>query len=284
LSPFARGALTMVTAALFLAAMSATVKAAAHELPNTMVVFFRNAVGLLTLLPWLAREGWAGVRTTHLREHLVRGLFGLGSMYCFFYAIAHLRLADAVLLTYTLPLFLPVVEAVWLDEPFPTRLWLPLGLGFVGILLVLRPTPGLFQPVALVGVVSAILAAVAQVGIRRLTATEPTARIVFLFAAIATAVSAVPALLTWQTPSPGLWWILLAAGVLATAGQIYLTRAYASAPAAWVGPFLYTTVVFSGLVDWLVWQVVPDAFFLAGAVLVVAAGVLTLRLRHTAPL
>jgi drug/metabolite transporter (DMT)-like permease len=273
----------MVTAAVFLAAMSATVKAAAQELPNTMVVFFRNAVGLLTLLPWLAREGWAGVRTAHLREHLVRGFFGLGSMYCFFYAIAHLRLADAVLLTYTLPLFLPVVEAFWLGEPFPTRLWLPLGLGFVGILLVLRPTPGLFQPVALVGVVSAILAAVAQVGIRRLTATEPTARIVFLFAAIATVVSAVPALLTWQTPSPELWWILLAAGVLATAGQIYLTRAYASAPAAWVGPFLYTTVVFSGLVDWLVWQVVPDAFFLAGAALVVAAGVLTLRLRRAAP-
>jgi drug/metabolite transporter (DMT)-like permease len=66
-------------------------------------------------------------------------------MYCFFYAIAHLRLADAVLLNYSLPLFMPFIERVWLREPFPRRLWWGVGLGFLGVLVILRPGPGIFQ-------------------------------------------------------------------------------------------------------------------------------------------
>ena len=93
-------------------------------------------------------------------------------MYCFFYALAHMRLADAVLLNYSLPLFMPVVESLWLGEPFPTRLWTPVLLGFAGILVMLRPGSGLAEPVAIFGVASALFAAIAQVGVRRLTRTE----------------------------------------------------------------------------------------------------------------
>jgi len=189
------------------------------------------------------------------------------------------RLADAVLLTYTLPLFVPLVEWLWLGERLSPRLAGPLAVGFVGIVVILRPTPGLFRPVALLALLSAVLAAIGQVGIRRLTATEPAPRIVFYFAAIATAISAVPAALAWVTPPAQLWPVVAAMGLLATGGQLLLTRAYSSAPAAWVGPFLYTSVVFSGAFDWLFWRVLPDGLFLAGSVLVVVAAVLTLKLR-----
>ncbi|MFN7962847.1 MAG: DMT family transporter [Thermoanaerobaculia bacterium] len=276
---FRQGAALMVGSALLFAAMSAAVKAAAHELPNAMVVFLRNALSLALLAPWVISRGRSALVTRHLREHLVRGLFGLAAMYCFFFSIAHLRLADAVLLTYTLPLFVPLVEWLWLGERLSPRLAGPLAVGFVGIVVILRPTPGLFRPVALLAVLSAVLAAIGQVGIRRLTATEPAPRIVFYFAAIATAISAVPAALAWVTPPAQLWPVVAAMGLLATGGQLLLTRAYSSAPAAWVGPFLYTSVVFSGAFDWLFWRVLPDGLFLAGSVLVVVAAVLTLKLR-----
>jgi drug/metabolite transporter (DMT)-like permease len=270
----------MVASALFFAAMSAAVKAAAQTLPNTQVVFFRNAVALLVLLPWALRRGVAAVRTDRLPEHLIRGLGGLGAMYCFFFAIAHLRLADAVLLNYTLPLFLPAVERLWLGEPIARRLWRPLAIGFVGILVILKPGTGLFQGPALVALAAAVLAAVAQVGIRNLTRTEPTTRIVFYFALIATAVSALPLPFTWRNPTPPAWAALVASGLLATVGQLLLTQAYASAPAAQVGPFLYTSVVFSGLLDWLFWRTLPDGLFLLGAALVTAAAVVALRQRR----
>ena len=276
----ARGALYMVVSALFFAGMSAAVKAAAATLPNTMVVFFRNAVGLAAILPWVLHRGEAAFRTERLPEHLIRGLGGLAAMYCFFFAIAHLRLADAVLLNYTLPLFLPAVERLWLAEPIPKHLAWPLGIGFVGILFILKPGTGLFQAPALVGLAAAVFAAVAQVGIRNLTRTEPTLRIVFYFALIATAVSALPLPFTWRSPSPAAWAALVASGLLATVGQVLLTQAYASAPAAQVGPFLYASVVFSGLLDWIFWRTLPDGLFLIGAALVTAAAVVALRRRR----
>jgi drug/metabolite transporter (DMT)-like permease len=228
-------------------------------------------------LPWLGGLGRGALRTTRPGEHVLRGLAGLGSMYCFFFAIARLPLAEAVLLNYTLPLYMPLIERVWLHEPIPPRVWPPLLLGFAGVALVLRPGPGMFRPAALAAVASAILASIAQVGVRRLTATEPVEKIVLYFAVVSTAVSAVPAALAWRSPSGSLWPVLLAMGVLATAGQLLLTRAYALAPASRVGPFIYSSVVFAGALDWMFRGVVPGPLSLAGALLVIVAGIMALR-------
>ena len=127
---------------------------------------------------------------------------GLGAMSCFFYAIGKLRLADAVLLNFSLPLFIPLVARVGLGERFPPRLWRALGLGFVGLILILKPTPGLFDPAALVGLAAGMLGAVAQVTIRGLTSSEPTTRIVFYFAALSTLLAALPAAAVWNAPPP----------------------------------------------------------------------------------
>jgi drug/metabolite transporter (DMT)-like permease len=277
-----RGAVYMLLAALFFAGMGASVKASSRELPNAMVVFFRNAVGLLVLLPWLARGGREGLRTRHLGEHLFRSVTGLAAMFCLFYSIAHMRLADAVLINQSVPLVLPLVERVWLKEPIAPRLWWPIGVGFLGLLFILKPGSELFQPVALVALASTLFASVAQVGIRRLTRTEPVTRIVFYFGLIATSLSAVPLAAVWQTPRLPLLAVLLAMGALATAGQLCLTRAYSCAAAARVGPFLYAGVVFAGILDFVFWRTLPDRMFVAGALLVSTAAILALRLRTSA--
>jgi drug/metabolite transporter (DMT)-like permease len=244
-----------------------------------MVVFFRNVVGLLVLLPWLARGGREGLRTRHFPEHLFRSLMGLGAMVCFFYSIAHMRLADATLVYQSVPLVLPLVERVWLGEPIAPLLWWPIGVGFVGLLFVLRPGPDLFAPVSLVALASTLFASVAQVGIRRLTRTEPVTRIVFYFGLISSCVSALPMAVVWRTPRASLLAILLIMGVLATAGQLCLTRGYSCAAAARVGPFLYSGVVFAGILDFAFWRTRPDPMFVAGALLVSAAAILALKLR-----
>jgi drug/metabolite transporter (DMT)-like permease len=272
-----RGAAFMVASALLFTLMGVGVKLSARTLPNTVVVFFRNALGLIFLAPWLLRLGPGGFSTRHFPEHVARGLAGLGAMYCSFYAIGRMRLADAILINYSLPLFVPFVERAWLGEPVPPRLWRGILLGFLGLVVILRPGIGLFQPVALVALCGALFAAVAQVGVRNLTRTEPVTRVVFFFGVIATTVSAAPAALDWRTPGPAAWLPLLGMGLAATIAQLFLTRAYAQAPAAQVGPFIYSSVVFAGLFDWWLWRVLPDALFLVGALLVCAAGILVLR-------
>jgi drug/metabolite transporter (DMT)-like permease len=269
----------MVASALLFASMAATVGVASRELPNAPIVFFRHFIMLVFLLPWLARQGRHALDTDDVRGHLVRGLAGVSAVACYFYAIARLRLADAVLLNQSMPLFIPLVERAWLGERIPPRLWGVLGLGFAGLLLILRPGTGVFEPAALVGLASALLASVAQVGIRRLTRTEPVTRIVFYFGLVASVVALPPAAWWWKSPSAATWAVLLLMGVFATVGQLTLTRAYVHAPAARVGPFLYAGPVFAGLLDWLLWGRLPDRLFVLGAAIVVGAATLALRLR-----
>lgn len=278
-SHLTRGAVLAVCAAATFAGAGAFVKLATAELPNTMVVFLRNGFGLLMLLPWLPRPGLRSLITHRPFSHLIRVMVGLSAMYCYFYAIAHMNLANAVLLNYSQPLFIPFIAWLWLSEKPPARIWPAVAIGFVGVTFILKPDTGLISPIGLIGLGSGILAATAMVSIRRMADTEPTTRIVFYFTTMATLISAVPAIITWHDPSTAAWLYMLGAGGMATLGQLMLTRAYALAPAAHTGSLIYATVVFAGLLGWLIWGEVPDLLDLAGVVLVMTAGVLVVFVR-----
>jgi drug/metabolite transporter (DMT)-like permease len=268
----------MVASALLFASMAAAVGVAARELPNAPIVFFRHFIMVVFLVPWLWREGRGALATRDLPGHVVRGLAGVTAVGCYFYAIARLRLADAVLLNQSMPLFIPLVERAWLGQRIPPRLWAVLSLGFAGLVVILRPGTGVFHPAALVGLASAVFASVSQVGIRRLTRTEPVTRIVVYFGLVGSAVSLAPAAWWWKTPSAFTWAVLLSMGAFATVGQMTLTRAYVHAPAASVGPFLYAGPVFAGLLDWVIWHRLPDALFVVGAAVVILSATLALRI------
>jgi drug/metabolite transporter (DMT)-like permease len=273
----------MILASLAFAIMGTCIQICAQSLPNGMVVFFRNLSGLAFLSPILIRGGFDVLRTKHFKEHMFRGAAGLSSMYCFFYAIAHLRLADATLLNYTLPLFIPVVEALWLGEPMAPRLAIPLGLGFLGVAVVLRPGSGLLSGAAIFGLLAGLLSAVAQTGVRRLTRTEPTVRIVIYFAIMGTCFSSLSLPFVWVTPEPKVWLTIVLLGLSATTGQLLMTKAYSYAPASQIGGFVYMGVIFAALLDWLRLGLVPEPLFFAGAILVMAAGVLMFRMASRGP-
>jgi drug/metabolite transporter (DMT)-like permease len=266
-----RGALFAVLAALAFSLMAAGVKVAARQVPGELVVFFRCAVGLLVLLPWLLRHGAGAVRTARLGGHLWRAAFGTCAMYLFFYALAHLHLAEAILLTYSTPLFIPFIAWAWIHEPPPPVIFPAVSLGLVGIVLIARPQAGLeLSPASLAGVLSGACAAAAMVSIRRIADTEPAPRIVFYFSALSTLIASVPLAWSWTAVSGQALALLVGIGVLATFGQLCLTRAYALAPAARVGAFTYVAVVFGGLIGWTLWGERPDATSLTGMALVVA--------------
>jgi len=280
-----RGALLMLSASLVFAAASALVKQVSNDLPNEMVVFFRNLAGLLVLAPWFIGRGPRYFATRFHGNHFLRAFTGVIAMYCYFYAIGHMPLAEAVLLNYTAPLFIPLVALFWLSEAFSARLWWPILIGFAGIGLILKPGASLFTPVALIGLAAGIFSALSMVGIRRLTSTEPATRVVFYFAFYATLATAIPLIWSWKTPPANLLPLLFLVGLFSTAGQILITRAYACAPAGQVGPFLYAIVVLAGMFGWAFWSEIPDWLSLAGVALVIFAGALTIRMggRKTAP-
>jgi len=266
-----RGALFAVLAAAAFALMAAGVKAASALVRSELIVFFRSAVGLLVLLPWLLHHGASAIRTTRLGGHLWRAAFGVCAMYAFFYALGHLRLAEAILLTYSTPLFIPFIAWAWIREPPPAVIFPAVALGLVGIVLMLRPDASLtVSPASAAGVLSGVCAAAAMVSIRRIADTEPAPRVVFYFSALSTLIAAVPLAWSWSAVSAQTLALLVGIGVLATLGQLCLTRAYALAPAARIGAFTYVAVVFGGLIGWALWGERPDAASAFGMALVVA--------------
>lgn len=272
-----KGAVLVVLASAMFAVMGAGIKTISSALPVEMIVFFRNLFGLICLAPWLLRAGSVGLATRRFPSHAVRTLSGLAAMYCFFFALGQLQLGEAVLLNFSAPLFIPLLALLWLREPFTRSLVWALGAGLAGITLILKPTTGIINPVALVGLLSGLFAAVATVSVRGLSRTEPPERIVFYFAALGTLVSGVPVPLAWVTPDPTQWATLIAIGVFATGGQVFLTRGITLVPAAQVGPFSYSSVVFAALIGWSVWGELLDFITLLGGALVCAGGVLVLR-------
>ena len=281
-SPTVRGALCALGASLMMALMGGAVRMASTEIPNEMVVFLRNAFGLLALWPWIRRVGLSGLATDQWRGHLLRSLTGLSAMYCFFYAIARLDLAQAVLLNFSAPLYIAPIAWLWLGEAITGRLMLSALIGFAGVALILKPGTAPFSTDAAIGAFSGLLAAIAMVSLRSMAPSEPPVRAVVYFSAIGTVVSAVPLVWAWETPAPVTLLIMAAAGIFATLGQILLTTGYLLAPAARVAPYTYSTVIFAALIGWIFWHEVPDRMSTAGALLVCLAGILAVA-RPKAP-
>ena len=158
-------------------------------------MFFRHFIMLVFLLPWLWRQGRGALRPATFPATSRAGWPGSRAIACYFYAIAHLRLADAVLLNQSMPLFIPLVERAWLGERIPPRLWGVLALGFAGPAADPAARHRCLPACGARGPRLGGLASIAQVGIRRLTRTEPVTRIVFYFGLVASvAVAAARAL------------------------------------------------------------------------------------------
>ncbi|MDZ7830065.1 MAG: DMT family transporter [Halofilum sp. (in: g-proteobacteria)] len=231
------GALLLVVSEFLFATMGAAVKAVSAELPTAMIVFFRSLVGLVLFLPLVLRRRPSGLWPTPgtLRFHFLRAGLGVTAMACFFHALAHLPLADGMLLKMTAPMFMPVIAILWLlERPSRWALWaVPVGLA--GVWLVLDPT-GKVETAALVGLAGGLLAAGAKVSVRRLTRTEPATRVVFWFALLTTLVAAPFAAWQWQMPGSTAWLLLVAIGLCANAGQWFLSRGYGAASPGQIGP------------------------------------------------
>lgn len=272
-----RGAAFLVCSSLIFSFVGALVKTLTMTLPVEMVVFFRNGAGLLFLVPWVLAQRSLSLRTERIWDHAARAISGVIAMYCFFYAIAKLNLAEAISLNFTSPLIIPIIAYFLLKERIPRNMAGLLAVGFAGVLLIVKPGIGVFKPAAVVGIVSALFAAFALVNIRKLTRTEPAMRVVFYFAVIGSAITLIPMLRVWRNPDPVQWLMLLSLGLLATVGQWLLTRGYASGPVGQVGIFHYSAVIFAGVIDWLIWKDRPDILAMAGVALICLAGIGTMR-------
>ncbi|MFZ5485357.1 MAG: DMT family transporter [Pseudomonadota bacterium] len=274
------GSLWMLAAGFGFATMSVFVKLAGHQFSSLELVFWRSLLGMAFILAFL-RLPWGGAGERRLASGnlgllLRRGLVGFIALAAFFHAVVELPMSVAITLNYTSPLFLALIMPRLLGErPRPIQ-YFAVVLGFVGVVLLLRPWshPGTLLP-GLIGLFSGFMAALAYVHVRQLGRLgEPEWRTVFWFAVVGVLGGALAASLDgWHPVTPGNAWVLLAVGGFATLGQLAMTRAYRTGHTVVVASLAYSTVVFGSVLDGLIWNqaLPPVAWF--GMALTVAAGV-----------
>jgi drug/metabolite transporter (DMT)-like permease len=220
-----RAAGLMLASTVFFAAMALTIKLASRHLPTFEVAFFRNFFGLLAALPLLARHGTALLHTPRMGRYVFRCGIGIMSMFAGFWAIGHLPLAQAISLSYSSPLFVTIFAAFLLGEQVRLKRWSAVALGFIGVLVLLRPGAETFNAMSLIAVGAAVFNALVSIQIKELSRTEPADRIVFWTTALWLPMSLVPALFVWVMPHGMTWlWVVLA-GLLGTCGHMLWTRA-----------------------------------------------------------
>jgi drug/metabolite transporter (DMT)-like permease len=284
-----RGILLMLGAVAVFSTMDALIKHLAAGYAPLQIIFFRNLFAFLPLLPVLARgEGLALLRTRRPGSHLGRAMLGFGAMICFFTAFALMPLADVIAISLSAPIFITAFSVPLLGERVGPRRWAAVLVGFVGVLVMVRPGGSVIaDAAALLPLAGAVLYALAMIATRKLGATERAPTTVFYFTLACTALSGLAQPFVWITPGLAGFALLVCVGLLGGCAQLLMTQALRVAPAAVVAPFDYSALVFSIGYGFLFWAEVPDWMLLAGAAIVVASGLYILRretLRKSAPL
>jgi len=291
MSPFKGITLKLCSVILFVV-MSSLIKAASDAVPPGQAVFFRSLFAIPVILTWLAVRGdlRTGLRVTSPMGHFWRGFVGTAAMGLMFAGLGLLPLPEVTALGYTAPLLTVVFAAMFLDERVGLFRVGAVALGLVGVLIVLAPrlstlTGETVQTTQAVGAVMVLMgatcAALAQIYIRKLVATEQTSAIVFYFSATSTLLSLLTIPFGWTIPGGTETVYLILAGLIGGIAQIFLTSAYRFADASVVAPFDYASMLFALAIGYVIFDEVPTGPMLLGAVLVIAAGIIIiLRERH----
>lgn len=279
-----RGIAFKLGSVLIFIVMQAMIKATSAHVPGGEAVFFRSLFAIPVIVVWLAVVGDLrhGVATANPWGHVWRGLMGTLAMGLGFSGLAYLPLPEVTAIGYAAPLLTVIFAAMFLGEEVRLFRISTVILGMIGVLIVLSPrltvvkgaagTAEAFGAVVVLG--GAVFAALAQVTVRKLVATERTPVIVFWFSVTATCLSLITIPFGWVMPTPLEAALLVGAGLLGGAGQILLTSSYREADASLVAPFDYASMIFALLIGWFVFAEVPTPTVLGGAALVVTAGLL----------
>jgi drug/metabolite transporter (DMT)-like permease len=262
--------------------MSSLIKAVSENVPPGEAVFFRAffAIPVIFVWLWLRGDQRTGLRVQSPLAHFWRGFVGTCAMGLMFAGLGLLPLPEVTAIGYAAPLLTVVFAAMFLGEEVRAFRLAAVALGMAGVLIVLSPRLTVFSGEevaraealgAMLVLMGAVCAALAQIYVRKLVQTEQTSAIVFYFSLTSTVLALMTLPFGWVVPTQSEAALLILAGLLGGTGQIFLTTAYRYADASVVAPFDYASMLLAILIGYFVFDEVPTVQMLIGAGLVIVA-------------
>jgi drug/metabolite transporter (DMT)-like permease len=277
LPPTVRGALWMLLACAFFAVMGATIRHLSRTLPTFELIFFRNAIAFLCMMPWVLHVGFAALRTSNFKLYAGRSVIAFLSMALWFTALAAMPLAEAVALSFTAPMFGTVLAVLFLGEIVRLRRWSATIIGFLGAMVILRPGVADVTYAHVIVMASALTSAINSIVVKKLTRTENPNTIVTYMTMLTTPFALLLALPGWIWPSLDAWIWILVLGAAGTIGHLASTRAFKHIDASLVMTFDFARLPFSALVAWFAFAESPDRWTWIGGAIIAASSVYITR-------
>lgn len=267
------GILLMLCAIFCFAGLDATAKFAMHTVPEPVAVFFRYFVALgIAGLIVLRAGGLPLFRTRHVALHVLRGIMLLMSTVLNFWAITYLQLAQTSSISFTIPLWVCGLSMAVLGERVGIRRWTAVCIGFLGVLVVMRPGSASFHWAMIPSLGSALCGAVYNIATRKVGGTDRAETSLFYATLVGVMGAALPLHWVWRLPAGFEWVLLCGMGLFGCVGHLLLTQAHRLAPASVLAPFVYSQIVWMILLGYVLFGDTPDLWTLVGAVIVIASG------------
>ena len=271
-TPVMRGIVLMCLSTVAFSIMHGLVRFVSEVLPPFQIAFFRNIFGLAFLLPLLMRSRFAVLRTRQIGLHALRGVINMAAMLMFFTALSISPIAKVTALGFTAPIFMAILAVIVLGERFRIYRWSAIFLGFVGMLIILRPGLVVIDTGALLVIGSAVLWAVAMLIIKIQSRTESSLTIVAYMGIFLGVFSIAPALWVWQPFELQTLGLMVLIGLFGSIAQMAISESLKETDPTALMPFDFLKLIWTAMIGAWFFAEIPDMFTWIGATVIFSSG------------
>jgi len=272
-----RASLWMVVAVLSLAMMAIAARELSAEFSTFQILFFRGVVSFLVMVAIVMKVGWHRVRTNYLGLHIVRNLAHFVGQFAWIFGIALIPLAEVFALEFTMPIWTAIFASLYLGEKISAVRRIAIFIGFIGVLVMLRPGVQAISPVALVVLGAALSYGVAHTFTKKLSDVDSSIAILFYMSALQLPMSAFAFTEDWHFPSVMMSFWVISIGLFALSAHYCMTRAFKLERVAVLMPIDFLRLPFIAFVGFFAYGEMPDLWVYVGAVIVFLGSWLNLR-------
>ncbi len=253
------------------------VKMVGERLNVTQILIVRQVIMMLIVMPKVLNQFPGCLKTQRLDLQIIRVVFALIAMLCGFYAVINMPLADAIAIGFAKSFFVTIF-AIWiLKEVVGIRRWLAVAMGFVGVLVMMRPGLDGYDPNSLLALIGAASAGLVMVIIRKLSHTDKPITTLSYQAFLVAVCVAIPAWYFWQPPTALEWGLMILIGIISYGAQMLNIYAYSWGEASMLASLDYVRLLYATFFGWLIFETLPGPYTWIGALVIIAASLYTVH-------
>lgn len=272
-----RGSIIVIVASLVSVMMSSLIKHVGQTIPVIEILFVRQILVLIIISPVIFRNRATVFKSNIYGMHFMRAALSICAMYLGFSAVVNMPLAEVTAISFARILFTTILAIIFLNEVIGIRSWTSIIIGFVGVIVIIRPDPDNFNIYALMAIVSALFVSAVQIILRKLTQIDKPSTILVFHSVSITLFMSIPAYFLWVMPSLDEMFYILMIGGLMSMMQWLFIQALRVGEAAAIAPMEYTRLLYAGVIGMIFFAETPTVWTLSGAGIIVASTLYTMH-------